>query len=54
MKQRKKERISLPPTWIFEEKNKFYQKLIEYIPGLPEETKEFFLVVPALQYQLYC
>src|SRR6187200_452775 len=32
----------------FEEKNKFYKKLIEYIPGLPQETKEFLFSVPGL------
>ncbi len=26
----------------FEEKNKFYQKLFEYVPGLTEEAKEFY------------
>src|SRR4030095_4645915 len=32
----------------FEEKNKFYQKLLEYIPSLPEEAKKFYLSCPAL------
>ena len=32
----------------FKEKNKFYKKLIEYIPDLPEETKEFLFNVPGL------
>jgi hypothetical protein len=32
----------------FEEKNKFYQKLFEYIPGLPEEAKKFYFSCPAL------
>ena len=32
----------------FEEKNRFYQKIIEYIPGLPEETKEFLFSIPGL------
>ncbi len=32
----------------FEEKNKFYQKLFEYIPGLPEEAKEFYFSCPGL------
>jgi len=26
----------------FEEKNRFYQKLFEYVPGLPEQAKEFY------------
>ena len=32
----------------FEEKNKFYQKLFEYVPGLPEEAKEFYFTCPGL------
>jgi signal transduction histidine kinase len=32
----------------FEEKNRFYQKIIEYVPGLPEETKEFLFSIPGL------
>ncbi|MGB5434542.1 MAG: nuclear transport factor 2 family protein, partial [Maribacter sp.] len=32
----------------FKEKNKFYKKLIEYIPDLPEETMEFLFSVPGL------
>jgi len=32
----------------FEEKNKFYQKLFEYVPGLPEQAKEFYFSCPAL------
>jgi len=32
----------------FEEKNKFYQKLFEYIPRLPEEAKEFYFSCPGL------
>ncbi|MGQ0740403.1 MAG: ATP-binding protein [Bacteroidota bacterium] len=32
----------------FEEKNKFYQKLFEYVPGLPEEAKEFYFNCPGL------
>ncbi|HMJ47876.1 MAG TPA: ATP-binding protein [Ferruginibacter sp.] len=32
----------------FEEKNKFYQKLFEYVPGLPEEAKQFYFSCPGL------
>jgi serine phosphatase RsbU (regulator of sigma subunit)/ketosteroid isomerase-like protein len=32
----------------FEEKNSFYQKLFKYIPGLPEEAKEFYFSCPGL------
>ncbi len=32
----------------FEEKNRFYKKIIEYVPGLPEETKEFLFSIPGL------
>ena len=32
----------------FEEKNRFYQKIIEYVPGLPEESKEFLFSIPGL------
>lgn len=32
----------------FEEKNKFYQELLSYIPGLPELTKDFYLSCPGL------
>jgi hypothetical protein len=32
----------------FEEKNKFYQKLFEYVPGLPEEAKKFYFSCPGL------
>ncbi|MBL0132152.1 MAG: hypothetical protein IPP43_14505 [Chitinophagaceae bacterium] len=32
----------------FEEKNKFYQKLFEYIPGLPDEAKDFYFSCPGL------
>jgi signal transduction histidine kinase/DNA-directed RNA polymerase subunit N (RpoN/RPB10) len=32
----------------FEEKNKFYQKLFDYIPGLPEQAKEFYFSCPGL------
>ncbi len=32
----------------FEEKNKFYQDLFEYIPGVPEETKEYYFNCPGL------
>ena len=30
-------------TLNFKEKNKFYKKLFKFIPGLPEEAKEFYL-----------
>jgi signal transduction histidine kinase len=32
----------------FEEKNKFYRELFEHIPGLPQDTKEFYLTCPGL------
>jgi signal transduction histidine kinase/DNA-directed RNA polymerase subunit N (RpoN/RPB10) len=32
----------------FEEKNKFYQKLFEYVPGLSEEAKKFYFSCPGL------
>lgn len=32
----------------FEEKNKFYKKLFEYVPGLPEQAKEFYFSCPGL------
>ncbi|HEX6847227.1 MAG TPA: tetratricopeptide repeat protein, partial [Chitinophagaceae bacterium] len=32
----------------FEEKNKFYQELLSYVPGIPEESKQFYLNCPAL------
>ena len=32
----------------FEEKNSFYQKLFEYVPGLPEEAKKFYFSCPGL------
>ncbi|HLG31760.1 MAG TPA: nuclear transport factor 2 family protein, partial [Ignavibacteriaceae bacterium] len=32
----------------FEEKNRFYQKLFKYVPGLPEEAKEFLFSCPGL------
>ncbi len=32
----------------FEEKNKFYQVLLNLIPGLPEEAKEFYFSCPGL------
>ena len=32
----------------FEEKNRFYQKLFEYVPNLPEESKKFYFSCPGL------
>jgi signal transduction histidine kinase len=32
----------------FEEKNKFYQDLFQLIPGVPDETKSYYLSCPAL------
>jgi len=32
----------------FEEKNKFYNKLLSYVPGLPEASKDFYLSYPGL------
>ncbi len=32
----------------FEEKNKFYNELLSYVPGLPEASKEFYLSCPGL------
>ena len=48
MKQKKKERISLPTICRFEEKNRFYQDLFKLIPGVPEETKEYYFNCPGL------
>jgi signal transduction histidine kinase len=35
-------------TLTFEEKNRFYHKLFEYIPGLTEEAKAFYFSCPGL------
>ncbi len=32
----------------FEEKNKFYNELLSYVPGLPEASKDFYLNCPGL------
>src|SRR6185436_4391039 len=32
----------------FEDKNRFYQKLFEFVPGLPEEAKKFYFSCPGL------
>jgi hypothetical protein len=32
----------------FEEKNKFYQKLLKFVPGIPEKAKEFYFGCPGL------
>ncbi|MEP7267856.1 MAG: nuclear transport factor 2 family protein, partial [Saprospiraceae bacterium] len=32
----------------FEEKNKFYNELLSYVPGLPEASKDFYLSQPGL------
>ena len=32
----------------FEEKNTFYKRLFEYVPGLPEDAKEFYFNCPGL------
>lgn len=32
----------------FEEKNKFYKTLFKYVPGLPEEAKDFYFNCPGL------
>lgn len=32
----------------FEEKNKFYNELLSYVPGLPETSKDFYLNCPGL------
>ncbi|OSZ73598.1 hypothetical protein CAP36_16415 [Chitinophagaceae bacterium IBVUCB2] len=32
----------------FEEKNKFYNELLSYVPGLPEASKSFYLSCPGL------
>ncbi|MBK8087902.1 MAG: nuclear transport factor 2 family protein [Chitinophagaceae bacterium] len=32
----------------FEEKNKFYNEILSYVPGLPETSKEFYLNCPGL------
>ncbi|HEY2350549.1 MAG TPA: ATP-binding protein, partial [Puia sp.] len=37
------------PTYLnFEDKNKFYQKLLSFVPGLPEETINFYFNCPGL------
>ncbi len=37
------------PTHLnFEDKNKFYQKLLSFVPDLPEESKNFYLTCPGL------
>ena len=37
------------PTQLnFEDKNKFYQKLLSFVPDLPEESKNFYLNCPGL------
>ena len=37
------------PTHLnFEDKNKFYQELLSFVPGLPEESKSFYLNCPGL------
>ena len=37
------------PTHLnFEDKNKFYQELLSFVPGLPEESKNFYLNCPGL------
>jgi len=37
-----------PTLLSFEEKNNFYKKLFEYIPGLPEEARDFYFNCPGL------
>ncbi len=32
----------------FEEKNKFYNELLSYVPGLPEASKDLYLSCPGL------
>jgi signal transduction histidine kinase len=32
----------------FEEKNKFYQQLLSYVPGIPEEAKNFYFNCPGV------
>jgi hypothetical protein len=32
----------------FEEKNKFYNELLSYVPGLPDKSKDFYLNCPGL------
>ncbi len=32
----------------FEEKNKFYQELLSYVPGLPETSRDYYLNCPGL------
>ena len=37
------------PTHLnFEDKNKFYQELLSFVPGIPEESKSFYLNCPGL------
>jgi serine phosphatase RsbU (regulator of sigma subunit) len=37
-----------PTNLNFEEKNKFYNELLSYVPGLPEASKDFYLSCPGL------
>src|SRR5579863_5565658 len=45
----KEKGIEFFPTHLnFEDKNKFYQELLSFVPGLPEESKSFYLSCPGL------
>ncbi|MGG9962196.1 sensor histidine kinase [Ferruginibacter sp. SUN106] len=45
----KKKGLDFFATYLdFEEKNSFYQKIIEYIPEMPEESREFLFSIPGL------
>ena len=45
----KEKGTNLFPTHLnFENKNKFYQKLLSFVPDLPEESKDFYLNCPGL------
>lgn len=48
MKPKKREQISLLNHLSFEEKNKFYQDLFAFTPGLTDETKEYYFSCPGL------
>ena len=48
MKQKKKVTDFFATHLNFEEKNKFYNELLSYVPGLPEASKDFYLNCPGL------
>ena len=53
MKQREKGENFFATSLDFEEKNNFVEGHLKYLPGLPEETKKFYLVFRVLHYPLF-